>query len=207
MSFTETTHAGGHIISEAEGNRSRDKGTLVSGQNLNAAAVLHMGLAAASAVGVGTPAGNGVITVGAVGTDAVRGTYKLVCVAAASNAGTFNFYAPDGSLIRQITVGGGATASDHITLTIADGSSDFVVADTFTIAVTISKYTEFVAGTNSADAVLYAAVNASSADQPCVVHSRDCELNSNEIQWHSGTTDQQKADAAVTLNARGILLR
>ena len=37
---TETTHAGDFIISEANGNRSRDNATLISGQDLAAGAVL-----------------------------------------------------------------------------------------------------------------------------------------------------------------------
>ena len=39
-SFTETGHAGGFILSEAAGQRSREKVTIASGQNLNAGAVL-----------------------------------------------------------------------------------------------------------------------------------------------------------------------
>lgn len=38
--LTEKTHAGGFIISEADGHLSRDNGTLISGQNLEAGAVL-----------------------------------------------------------------------------------------------------------------------------------------------------------------------
>ncbi len=37
---TETTHAGGFIMSEANGNRSRESVTLTSGQTLEAGAVL-----------------------------------------------------------------------------------------------------------------------------------------------------------------------
>jgi len=207
MSFTETTHAGGHILSEANGNRSRENGTLKSGNNLAAGAVLHAALSAAAATAVGSPSGNGVITVGALGVDAQLGSYKLRCVAAASNAGTFDLEAPDGTLVRQITVGGGASASDHITITIADGSADFVVGDAFTIAVTSTGYTEFVAGTNSADAILYAGVDATSADADCVVDARDCTVNGHELVWHSGTTDDQKAAAAAQLAARGIIVR
>lgn len=39
-SITETGHAGGFILSEANGNRSREEATIVSGQNLGAGAVL-----------------------------------------------------------------------------------------------------------------------------------------------------------------------
>lgn len=34
MALTETTHAGGHILSEPDGNRGRENGTLASGQDL-----------------------------------------------------------------------------------------------------------------------------------------------------------------------------
>ena len=40
MTLTETTHTGGFIVSLANGNRSIDNGTLVSGQNLAAGTVL-----------------------------------------------------------------------------------------------------------------------------------------------------------------------
>lgn len=40
MSLTETTHAGGFILSEANGTRSRDNITVVSGETLAAGAVL-----------------------------------------------------------------------------------------------------------------------------------------------------------------------
>lgn len=38
--LTETTHPGGFLISEAEGNRARQNVTILSGQDLNAGAVL-----------------------------------------------------------------------------------------------------------------------------------------------------------------------
>lgn len=40
MALTETTHAGDFILSEANGNRSRDNVTIVSGQDLAAGTVL-----------------------------------------------------------------------------------------------------------------------------------------------------------------------
>lgn len=40
MSLTEKTHAGGFIMSEAEGKRSRENVTLLSGQNLYPGAIL-----------------------------------------------------------------------------------------------------------------------------------------------------------------------
>jgi hypothetical protein len=210
MSLSEKLHAGGFLLSEAPGNRSRERGVLNSGQNLVAGAVLGQLLAAGAATAVGSPSGNGTITVGAIGFAAVVGVYKLACVAAASNAGTFNFYAPDGSLIREITVGGGAAANDHIVITIAD-ATDFVVGDTFTITVTGGDYEALDPaeddGAQIAAGILWDGVDASAADAKCAVIVRDAEVKSGELTWPVGITDAQKATATAQLNARGISLR
>ncbi len=167
-------------------------------------------MAAGAATAVGSPTGTGAITVGALGSAARPGTYKLVCVAAATNAGTFNFYAPDGSLIRQIEVGGGATANDHITLTIAD-ATDFVVGDTFTIEVAAGEYGPLnpasTTGLQIAAAVLYAGADATTADAAVVVVARDAELKVDGLIWPDAITDAQSDAAIAQLNARGIYLR
>ena len=208
--LNETTHAGGFILSEANGHRSRDNGVLNAGQNLLAGAVVAQLLLAAAAV-AGTNTGNGAVTIGAIGPDAVVGTYKLTCVAAASNAGTFNMIAPDGSLVREITVGGGAAANDHVVVTIADGSTDFVAGDSFTFAVTADAYEALDPaeddGAQTAAGILYAAVDATDADQPCVVVKRDAEVNQHELVWPAGISDGNKAIATAALKANGIILR
>lgn len=205
--LTETTHTAEFLVAELLNLLSRRQGVLNTGNDLAAGAVLAEAHTAGAATAVGSPGGNGVITVGAVGSAAQVGTYKLVCVAAASNAGTFNFYAPDGALIRQITVAGGAAANDHITLTIADGSNDFTVADTYTIAVSAGDYTVLVPGTNAASAILYAAVDATSADAPCVVVDHDAAVVGSALVWPVGITDPQKTAAIAQLTARGFSLR
>lgn len=208
--LNETTHAGGFILSEANGNRSRENGMLNAGQNLQAGTVLAMLLLAGAAV-AGTNTGNGAVTVGAIGSDAKIGNYKLVCVAAASNAGTFNMLAPDGSLVRQITVGGGAAANDHIVVTIADGATDFAAGDSFTIAVTGDAYealdTAEDDGAQTAAGILYAAVDATDADTACVVIVRDAEVNSNELIWPDAISEGDQAAATASLQANGIILR
>lgn len=212
MTFTETSHVGGFLLSEANGHFSRENATLSGTTSIPAGSVLGRAVAAGGAVAVGTPTGNGAITVGTtIGADVVVGTYKLVCVVAASNAGTFNLYAPDGSLVRQITVGGGATPSDHLTITIADGGSDFAVHDTWAIAVTEDAYIalapEATNGGQTAAAILYAGVDVSDGDKPCVVIVRNTEVNQHELAWPSAITDEQKSAAIEQLAIRGILLR
>lgn len=210
MALTETTHAGGFILSEANGNRSRENGVLNAGQHLTAGAVLGRILTATGEAVVGNT-GNGVLTVGDIGKSVKIGDYSLVCVAAATDAGTFNFYSPDGVLIRQVTVGGGAAANDHITVTIADGATDFAAGDAFTITVAGGDYSELdpagVDGTQVAQAVLYAGVDATLADTACAVVVRDTTVNENELVWPTGITADEQADATAQLNARGIILR
>lgn len=210
MALTETTHAGGFILSEANGNRSRESGILNAGQHLTAGTVVGRLLAATGAAVEGNT-GNGALTVGAPGKNAQIGEYTLVCVAAATDAGTFNFYSPDGVLIRQVTVGGGAAANDHITVTIADGTADFVAGDAFTITVAGGDYEALGPaeddGAQIAAGILYDGVDATLADAACVVVVRDTTVNQHELVWPDAITADQKAAAIAQLNARGIILR
>jgi len=209
--LNENSHALEFLLSEAEGSRSREQGTLNAGQNLLAGAIVAELLSAGAATAVGTPSGTGTITVGAIGPAAQIGIYKLVCVATASGAGTFNFYAPDGSLVRQITVAGGAAANDHITVTIADGTPDFAAGDTFTITVTGGDYEVLDPaeddGAQIAAGILGYNTDATDADTIALFFVRDCEVSSAMLGWPAGITDAQKAAATAQLAARGIVLR
>ena len=209
--LTEVFQDGGFLVAELPGLASRRAGTLASGQNLNAGAVVSRVLTLGAATVVSST-GNGTVTVNAaVGEDAVEGVYRLLCVAAAANAGTFNLNAPDGSLIRQITVGGGAHASTHLSITIADGATDFIVGDNYTIAVTAGNYTVLAPaatdGTQIARGVLLEAVNATAAARPCVAVYKEAVLNSAEIVWPAGITSPQQTIATSQLADVGIILR
>lgn len=208
--LNETNHAGGFILSEANGNRSRRNGKLNAGQSLQAATVLGILLSVGAAV-AGTNTGAGVVTLGAVGPDAQPGVYTLRCVAAAAGAGTFNLIAPDGTLVRQVTVGGGLAPNDHVAVTIADGDPDFAVNDTFTFEVSGGDYEQLDLseddGVQTAAGILYAGVDASAADAACVVIARDAEVIGADLVWPAGITDAQKAGAIASLASRGIIVR
>jgi len=118
--FTEGSHAGEHILSEANGDRSREQGVLASGNNLVAGAVLG-----------------------------------------------------------QITADGKYTE-------LAPGATD---------------------GSEVAAAVLYAAVDATSADADCVVSVRDAELSTSALTWPSGITGPEQVQATTELESLGIVLR
>jgi len=217
MALNETLHDGGFILSVAPGNRSLDNGLLNTPMNLVAGAVLGQLLAAGAAVFVGTVGTRGTVTVSAViGPAAQVGQYRLVCVAASANAGTFQLRAPDGSVVAfntalVITVAGGAFTSDHLGITIADGATDFIVGDTYTIDVTGGDWEALDPieddGAQIAAGILFGGTNATAADKACVVLVRDAEVNANELTWPAGITAPQKLLAISQLNARGITLR
>lgn len=208
MALTETTHAGGFIISEANGNRSRENGTLNSGQNCVAGEVLGRIMTAAGAKISGT--GDGTIGAVTIGPAAQVGTYVLAGIAESANAGTFSVTAPDGSALPNLTVAA-AYSSQHINLTVADGANDWDIADVIHVTVTGGDYealdTTATTGEQTACAILYDGVDASSADAACVVVAREAVVNGGELTWPADISNANKALATSRLAARGILIR
>lgn len=211
MQRIQNPRAADFILSLANGSRSLENGILAEETSGQAGTVLGQVLDAGAATAVGTATGNGVITVGAIGPAAQPGVYKLVCVAAAANAGTFNLLAPDGTLVRQVTVAGGVAANDHVTVTIADGAADFVVGDTFAIEVETGAYTPLDLtgddGSQIATGLLRDGTDATESAKACVVVARDAEIKTAGVIWPAGISDAARAAAIAQLNARGIHLR
>jgi len=207
--LTEGTHAGEYIVSESNGTRSREAGFLASGNDLSACTVLGQ-VTTASAATAGSNTGDGTSSAPTVGTEAINGTYVLTCTAEDTDAGTFSVVTPLGTALADLTVGV-AYVSSHINLTISDGAEDFDIGDTFTVDVIFSEYGEFNAGasdgTEVAAAILFDAVDASSAEQKCVVTKRDSEVRASDLIWKTGTTEAQKQVAIASLAAIGIILR
>lgn len=208
MSLTETSHAGGFILSEANGNRSRENGKLNSGQNLVAGAVIGQLKTGAGAKISGT--GDGTIGAVTLGPDAEVGVYVLTGKSEVSNAGTFSVRTPSGQALPDLTVAA-AYASTHINLTVADGANDWDIGDIIHVTVTGGDYSVLnpagTDGTQHAAGILYAGIDASAADTICCVIARSCEVNANELTWPGSITAAQKAVATNQLNARGIFLR
>lgn len=147
--LTEGQHAGEFLVSEDEGTLSRDTVTVLSGQNLVAGAVIGKitrALAAAPNPAVaGT--GNGTMTLVKPGPDAQTGSYIVKCITAAANGGTFSVTAPDGNALPNATVGT-AYKHSHLEFLLNDGSTDYIVNDQFTVAVTAAG-TPAVVGTGN----------------------------------------------------------
>ena len=210
--LTETLHGGAFIISEGDdGQSSRDAITVLSGEVLLAGAVLgkiKFGAATASAV---TGTGTGAIGAVTVKGKAKVGIYTLTCVAAATNAGTFQVIDPDGLRMADLTV---AVAYDNgaFAVTVGD-ATDFVVGDHFTITIAAGsgKYVELdpTAGDGSATAagVLIYDCNATGADQVAAAIVRNAEVASAALVWFSGASAPQKATAIADLAKLGVIVR
>jgi hypothetical protein len=214
MSLTEKLHASGFILSEGEGNISRDNGVLITGQNLQAGTVLgKITLAGASETHAGNT-GDGVMTLDAVNpvrAGAKAGVYVATVITAAANGGIFRVEDPDGFVLGDVAVA--ATFDDDIKFVIADGAADFIVGDKFliTVAAGSGKFTILAPaaedGSQVAAGILVAAVDASAADVACVNLARYAEVNTNELTWPGGITAGQKATATAQLLAAGIVIR
>jgi len=97
--------------------------------------VVQKSSAAAIAIAVKTGGNIGTGVAGSVtqGDLAKAGTYRLVCInAAVSGSEVFACYDPEGNRLADLTVGV-AYDNGHFAVTIADGYTDFVANDGFTV--------------------------------------------------------------------------
>jgi hypothetical protein len=211
---TETLHAGSFIESEANGTRSRERITVLSGQNLLAGAVLGAVLAGATgnAVAFAGNTGNGAMGAITVTGPAKNGDYKLIIIEPATNAGVFQVEDPDGLFVGKGSVAA-AFSAGGLAFTLADGATDFVAGDGFTITVSggTSKYKKYenaaVDGSQIAVAVLWDDVDASAADKAGVAIVRNAEVKNAALVWDAGQSAGDKAAGLVDLAKRGIIAR
>lgn len=99
--------------------------------------------ATASSAALGTNTGNGTVGTITVSAGAKQGDYVLTIIEPAANAGTFVVADPDGHQIGDGTVAV-AFAAGGLAFTLADGATDFVAGDSFTISVTYTANAEFL---------------------------------------------------------------
>lgn len=158
----------------------------------------------------GANTGNGTLAVVRFSPWADSGAYVLTCTAAASNAGTFSVVAPDGVTLGSATVGvefrGGG-----LVFTIADGSTDFIVGDSFTVTIAAGKYKEWnpvnTDGSSAVAGILLYAIDASDGDVQGTAIVRHASVNPAELTYYSGATEGAKRDALGQLAALGITTR
>ena len=216
--LTESNRLGDWLKWEQENQYSRDIVTVLAGSGADRVLTSGMVLgritkgAATGAAAAGNT-GNGTITASPpVGQAAKPGVYRLVCIEPATNAGTFTVEDPDGILIGIATVG--VPFTTHLTFTIADGSTDFVAGDSFTITVAAGsakvKQIDFSAtdGSDQACGLLTEDTTApNGADKSGVAVVRNAIVSQNGITWPGGATSDQKNAAIAQLKSLGILVR
>lgn len=209
--ISENFHAAGFMVSEANGHLSREKVTLILGQNLLAGTVLGKittGTTAA-AVALGTNTGNGTFGAITVAAPALPGIYTVEF----DDATHFVVADPTGLEIGHGTTGV-AFAAGGIGFTITAGGTAFVPADSFrvTVAAGSGKYAAFdptaADGTQNAVAILWQDRDATAADKQIAIVARQAEINTSELVWGANvTTTPQKTAALAQLAALGIIGR
>jgi hypothetical protein len=134
------------ILSD-QGQLSYDNVTIGVGADLTAGAVLGLKKVVQAAapipavVNASGAAADGTMTLLTFGPDVQVGSYVIQCTAAVAHGGTFSVTAPDGTALPAFTMGTttGGTArytSSHLSFSLTDGSTDFHIASSFTVAVT-----------------------------------------------------------------------
>jgi hypothetical protein len=212
VELTEGPYKSEFLVTEANGSLSREKATVLSGQNLKPGHVLGkvtVGVATGAAVSGNT--GNGAISAVSAGSTAKPGVYQIICIEPANNSGTFTVEDPDGVIAGRAIVG--SAFAGVVNFTIADGATDFVAGDRFTVTVAegSGKYKEYnpanTDGSQTAVALLLDGVNATAGDQPAVAIVRHVEINAAELIWFSGADATQKAAGFVQLKTQNIIAR
>lgn len=218
MPFTERKYVSDFVKFEGDRDYSRETITILAGSG--AARALTAGMivgrvtkGAATAAAVAGNTGNGTITASpTVGAAAKVGTYRLVCIEPATNVGKFSVEDPDGVVIGVATVAVAFTT--HLTFTIADGATDFVSGDSFTIDVAAEsgkvKQIDFSATDGSDKAygvLLFDATAADGTDGTGVAVVRHAIIETSNLVWPSGASAPQKAAALATLETAGVLSR
>lgn len=227
--FTEGYTAGHFLASEAPGLRSRQAITLANASGaaitIPAGTVLAqqtIGTATAAAKSGGNAANTGAITMDGttpVLAKAKVGVYTVRCIAAASNGGTFRLEDPDGIVLGDAAISGGAGGTvafaEHVKFTIADGSQDFIVGEGFdiTVAAGNGQWVPFLNATNlPAAGVLWDAVTVAATSTAAGVGIlRDAEVVDVRLKYDSslsgGSLTAAKAAARLSLAAAGIIVR
>ncbi len=208
--LTEGARTAEFLQSEANGYRSRETVTVLAGGTaIDAGAVLgQVTTAGATSAADAGNTGDGVLTVDAtdpVLADAQTGAYVVTITEAATNGGQYTVTDPNGDVIGVANVGD--TFANEIKFVLADGATDFIVGDFFTVTVAAGslKYVVYDAtatdGSATVAGVLYEGVE-STHDGDAVIIKRDAEVKHNKLVY-TGT----KATVVAGLADLGIISR
>ena len=210
--YAEGNYLSDVILNEEDIRFSRDRVTVITGQNLTIGMVvgkLHTGVVSETYAGTG----DGVMTLD-VTTPALAGVqvgnYKVVCIEAVVDGGVFEILDPQGNSLGQVAVGD--TFDNQIKFVIADGAADFIVGDIFTVNVLPGfKVTQLApAGTDGSERAagfMISDTDATAADVDGVAIFREAIAKDTGLVWPAGITPAQKSTALAELERAGIITR
>jgi len=218
--LTEGRHPGEAIMSEGNGDISRENVTVAASQTIKANGLVARkavatGIVATAAANAGNAAGSGVLTLAdpAVSARVKDGVYNVTCIEPVSGGAKFEVTDPSG---RQVGIATEGVAFDgEIKFTISD-ASDFAAGNGFTVTVEADaedyQHVAFDPDNNDGSEVpvgmsIYPVATGSGETKAASVISRLATLNGNNIAWPDGITDAQKADAVQALAERNIIVR
>jgi len=208
---TEKPHDGACILYDVP-NYSRDTVVVLANTTIKPnSPVGRVTLGAATAAAAAGNTGNGTCGSVTVGAGALPGVYQVLFIEPVTNLGTFLLEDPNGKIVGRGFVGT-AFSGSGLGFTIADGATDFVAGDRFTITVAAGsgKYIALdPTATNGAAVcagIAYAGVKtATSVDGAGVVIRRHAKLNKDEIDWLSLDAGQITT-AIADLAALGVIV-
>lgn len=222
MLLTEKRHPGSFIVSEEGNNHCRDEIKIAENQDFEPGTVLGRSALPANVTSSSAPdagnTGNGVLTLDAVApvkATAKDGKYRVVCIEPAANAGTFAIFDPAGVQIGFVAAGG--AFDGEIKFALADGATDFIVGDAFTITVGIEvgdyEYKALnLAGVDGEDeaaaiAVYGAKTGAGESAKIAGMVRGPAQVRLSDLTFPAGITAVQKAVVLNELHALGIVAR
>jgi len=202
---------------EMENSQSRELVMVDAGQTLTLGAVIgKITKGTCPATGTNDEGNTGAGACGSVtaGIKAKVGTYTLKCILAQAGAGIFSVEDPEGYGLPDAVVGV-AYVNDQINFTLSDGSPDFIVGDSFTIAIPAGsgnvKEIDFDAVDGTADAYGFLTADCTAVTAiPAVAIVRESQVIEAKLVWPATSpapSSAEKAAAMAQLAAKGIVTR
>lgn len=207
--LTMAARDGEFLIKEFDPSYNRERITINAGFEPAAGTVLGRIKTAVGAKVSGT--GDGAVGAVTLGPDAQIGVYILTGKTESPNAGTFSVRTPSGDALPDLTVAL-AYNSNHIKLTVADGTADWDIGDIIHVTVSGGDYEPFdtaaTDGVQTAAAILTGAVDANDADAAGVALVRGPAIvKADALVWPEGISDADKAIALAKLAEADIVAR
>lgn len=218
--LTEGPRAGGFILSEAPGYRSRDQVIIAASQTLKAGTILgRLTIGAMSAAAAAVAGNTGAATIGAtpaVAAGTPTGVYTLTAITAGATA-AFLLESPDGVALGEVVTGTPGTVAGIGPITITDAGTDPAVGDQFKITVSDAAHAsegqyvihdpEGTNGSQTVSGILFdAVVTGVGETAKAAAVTRDAEVVLADLVFDDDDTTE-KAAVVAALAALGIIAR